>query len=204
MNLGHCIINAQRDHLIALIEMSECSKKSEWKKDWNGDKYLLEEDLKSRDSLVTFIYQRFNQLKELFEDRPLQLMEENYQWFQMIVDDRIPDINSDETEKVFASIFSAALIMALNIHDNRGEEARKIPEELTKKVDDNIAFYLRSLLGVTDPPKQKEKSESEFVDSKKTTDKKFDNKDKSSGFKKRVSVEEAAYIVEKLLAIGIV
>ena len=197
VNLGHYIINAQRDHLIALIEMSECSKKSEWKKDWNGDKYLLEEDLKSRDSLVTFIYQRFNQLKESFEDRPLQLMEENYQWFQTIVEDRIPDINSDETEKVFASIFSAALIMALNIHDNRGEETRKIPEELTKKVDDNIASYLRSLLGVTDSPKPKEKSENEFADSKKTEGGNNNNEAKSPGLKKRVSVEEAAYIVER-------
>ena len=195
-NLGHIIIDAQRDHIIGLVEMSERYKKSEKTTDSNGDKYLLEEELKSRDSLVTFIYQRFNQLKESFEDRPLQLMEENYQWFQTIVEDRIPDINSDETEKVFASIFSAALIMALNIHDNRGEETRKIPEESTKKVEENIASYLRSLIGVTDSSEPKEESESEYVDSKKTKDKNY-NEAKSPGLKKRISVEEAAYIVEK-------
>ena len=186
---GHNTINDQGKHLIYLIERSVRFENS---RDLN--KWFFEEDLRSRDSLVTEIYNKFNRLKEFFEGLPLQLMEEKYKWFQETVKNRIPDINSDETERTFASIFSAMLILALNIHDEKG----KIPEDKTKKVEDNIENYLCSLLGVKKTPKAGPESESD--DSKKAEDEKSDNEAKSQDLKEPISAKDVVYIVEKRIS----
>lgn len=195
VGVGHYIIDAQKDHLVSIIERSECSKKSEWKPDWNGDKYILQKDLKSRDSLITFIYQRFNQLRELFEDYPLHLIAKEHSWFYSVVEDRIPEISNDETEKIFASIFAAAMIMALNVRDKKSDESETsgIPEELTRKVDNNIENYLKLLLGET------EKKGNKPIDESKSKMKKEDVDKTASGLKRRISSDDVAFIVERKL-----
>lgn len=195
VGVGHYIIDAQKDHLVSIIERSECSKKSEWKPDWNGDKYILQKDLKSRDSLITFIYQRFNQLRELFEDYPLHLIAKEHSWFYSVVEDRIPEISNDETEKIFASIFAAAMIMALNVRDKKSDESKTsgIPEELTRKVDNNIENYLKLLLGET------EKKGNKPIDDSKSKMKKEDVDKTASGLKRRISSDDVAFIVERKL-----
>lgn len=195
VGVGHYIIDAQKDHLVSIIERSECSKKSEWKPDWNGDKYILQKDLKSRDSLITFIYQRFNQLRELFEDYPLHLIAKEHSWFYSVVEDRIPEISNDETEKIFASIFAAAMIMALNVRDKKSDESKTsgIPEELTRKVDNNIENYLKLLLGETEKQGNKPIDDSKLKIKKENVDK------TASGLKRRISSDDVAFIVERKL-----
>lgn len=195
VGVGHYIIEAQKDHLVSIIERSECSKKSEWKPDCNGDKYILKKDLKSRDSLITFIYQRFNQLRELFEDYPLHLIAKKHSWFYSVVEDRIPEISNDETEKIFASIFAAAMIMALNVRDKKSDESKTsgIPEGLTRKVDNNIENYLKLLLGET------EKQGNKPIDDSKSKTKKEDVDKTASGLKRRISSDDVAFIVERKL-----
>lgn len=143
---GHTYIDAQRDHIISFLERAICASESTWKKDYrsaNDDEYLLKKDLCDRESIRPFIYSKFENLKEFFERTPIQIISQrdSSKWFSDMVDNRIPEITSDETEQLFAAVLAAAMVLSLNIRNEI-----KIPSEESDSVDSNIEKYIRTLL----------------------------------------------------------
>lgn len=87
-------------------------------------------------------------LKELFEGTPIQIIDsrDDIRWFSDTVANKIPEIDNDENERKFAAVFAAAMLLSLNIKDEK-----EIPTTESTSVDERIKEYLNRLFG--DEPK---------------------------------------------------
>ncbi len=151
---GYTYIDAQKEHIIYFLELAVCAGESVLDKDKNSEnneKYLYKKNLVERKSILPYIYSKFAVLKELFEDIPINIIanRNDIKWFSDIVANRIPEIDNDENEYKFAAVFAAAMILSLNIKDEK-----KIPIEESTSVDKRIKEYLYRLFG--DAPKESE------------------------------------------------
>ena len=154
---GYTYIDAQKEHIIYFLELAVCAGESVLDKDKNSEnneKYLYKKNLVERKSILPYIYSKFAVLKELFEDIPIHIIanRDDIKWFSDIVANRIPEIDNDENERKFAAVFAAAMILSLNIKDEK-----KIPIEESTSVDERIKEYLYKLFG--NVPKASEESQ---------------------------------------------
>lgn len=151
---GYTYIDAQKEHIIYFLELAVCAGESVLDKDKNSknnEKYLYKKNLVERKSILPYIYSKFAVLKELFEDIPIHIIanRDDIKWFSDIVANRIPEIDNDENERKFAAVFAAAMILSLNIKDEK-----EIPIEKSTSVDERIKEYLYRLF--EDAPKESE------------------------------------------------
>lgn len=144
---GYTYIEAQKEHIIHFLELAICAEESTWdidKKSIYNEKFLYKKKLIERESILPYIYSKFAVLKELFEDIPIHIIanRDDIKWFSDIVVNRIPEIDNDENERKFAAVFAAAMILSLNIKD---EKEISIAE--SAGVDERIKEYLYRLFG---------------------------------------------------------
>lgn len=153
---GYTYIEAQKEHIIHFLELAICAEESTWdidKKSIYNEKCLYKKKLIERESILPYIYSKFAVLKELFEDIPIHIIanRDDIKWFSDIVANRIPEIDNDENERKFAAVFAAAMVLSLNIKDEK-----EIPIEESTSVDERIKEYLYKLFG--NVPKASEES----------------------------------------------
>lgn len=144
---GYTYIEAQKEHIIHFLELAICAEESTWdidKKSIYNEKFLYKKKLIERESILPYIYSKFAVLKELFEDIPIHIIanRDDIKWFSDIVVNRIPEIDNDENERKFAAVFAAAMILSLNIKDEK-----EIPIAESASVDERIKEYLYRLFG---------------------------------------------------------
>ena len=144
---GYTYIEAQKEHIIHFLELAICAEESTWdidKKSIYNEKFLYKKKLIERESILPYIYSKFAVLKELFEDIPIHIIanRDDIKWFSDIVVNRIPEIDNDENERKFAAVFAAAMILSLNIKDEK-----EIPIAESAGVDERIKEYLYRLFG---------------------------------------------------------
>ena len=148
---GYTYIDAQKEHIIHFLELAICAEESTWdidKKSIYNEKYLFKKKLIERENILPYIYSKFAVLKELFEGTPIQIIDsrDDIRWFSDTVANKIPEIDNDENERKFAAVFAAAMLLSLNIKDEK-----EIPITESTSVDERIKEYLNRLFG--DEPK---------------------------------------------------
>ncbi len=153
---GHTYIDAQKEHIIHIMELAICAEESTWdidRKSSDHVKCLYKKKLIKREHILPYIYSKFELLKESFESTPIRIMasRDDLKWFSDTVANKIPEIDNDENERKFAAILAAAMLLSLNIKDKK-----EISIEESIKVDKKIEDYLYRLFG--DEPKNPEES----------------------------------------------
>lgn len=144
---GYTYIDAQKEHIIHFLELAICAEESTWDKDKKSiynEKCLYKKNLIERESILPYIYSKFAVLKELFERTPIQIIanRDDIKWFSDTVANKIPEIDNDENERKFAAVFAAAMLLSLNIKDEK-----VIPTTESTRVDERIKEYLYRLFG---------------------------------------------------------
>ena len=144
---GYAYIDAQKEHIISFLELAICASESEPdfdKRSINNEKYWYKRKLIERDRILPNIYSKFGMLKELFEDVPIHIIanRDDIKWFSDTITDKIPEVDNDEAERLFAAVFAAAMILSLNI-----KNAKEIPQNESASVDERIKEYLNRLFG---------------------------------------------------------
>lgn len=144
---GYTYIDAQKEHIIHILELAICAEESIWNIDKNSiynEQYLYKKNLIGKESILPYIYSKFAVLKELFEGIPIQIIDsrDDIRWFSDTVANKIPVIDNDENERKFAAVFAAAMILSLNIKDEK-----EIPIAESASVDNRIKEYLYRLFG---------------------------------------------------------
>ncbi len=144
-SIGLTYIDKQKEHIIVTLENAIRAKNTRAWLDDNidkryRDKYLPAEKLIKREEVRAHIYSIFTLLKELFEGESSEIIASDSGWFSKIVSGKLPEIDSDEAENLFASVFAAAMVLGLNQRDSE-----LIPASGNNKVDKKIEEYLLAL-----------------------------------------------------------
>ena len=165
---GYTYIDAQKEHIISFLELAICASESEPdfdKRSINNEKYWYKKKLIERDRILPNIYSKFGMLKELFEDVPIHIIanRDDIRWFSDTITDKMPEVDNDEAERLFAAVFAAAMVLSLNI-----KKAEEIPENESASVDNRIKEYLERLVDdstkrTEDAPKREQSDEAEEV-----------------------------------------
>lgn len=124
---GPEVMEAQKNHLLDIIERSIRAKYSKKTKDPRRpeDHFIWEYDLKKKEEITVYLYRLIDLLRESFEGEPASLLDKRYHWFYQMIAQAIEEgIEDDVSEERFFAILSAALVLSLNFVQNPGVNER--------------------------------------------------------------------------------
>ena len=128
-------VNEQKEHLIYLLEGARIIKE---------EKLLLNDMIlpvpdRQKERHMWKILSDFSELKYLFKEKALPLLNNNYEWLYDIADKRLPDITDERSADTFASVMAATMVLSLVV---RGHN---IPEDDCDRVEGSIRKYIDAL-----------------------------------------------------------